>query len=282
MYNILVPTDFSIKANNAIELAKKIAASTKGKVTLMHVVELPGHSHTSLEEETNNDNITDVYIVQLIEKSKRELKMLFEANNDGICEISMCIKSGDPFTMINSYVKSHHHDLIIAGDKGHSQFEDMLIGSLSDKLIRRLECPVITVKAPIPDRPIINIAYVANAKGDEERIMKYLKSFNQHFKAKIHLVWINTPSDFKDDIETFAWLSGIARDYNLENFEIAVHNHHDEEFGVVYFADQIKADIIAMGITKKTVVQRLITGDTLAEEVSDHTIRPVMTMKLPF
>ncbi len=280
MYNILVPTDFSIRANNAITLAKVIAKKTKGKVTLLHVVEMSGQSPNSLEDQTNNDANTNVYITNLIKKSEKELSLLHHANNEENIDLSWSIKAGDPYTTIKDYVEKNEIDLIIAGDKGHSQFEDIIIGSLSDKLVRHMNCPVVTVKAAIPERPIINLAYIVNGKGDEEPIMKYLKELNGFFDAKIHLVWINTPSDFKDDIETKAWLSSIASEYDLNNYSISVHNHHEEEFGVVYFADSIKADLIVMGITKKTVIQRLITGDSLAEEVSDHTTRPVMTMKL--
>ncbi|MGB3464778.1 MAG: universal stress protein, partial [Cyclobacteriaceae bacterium] len=113
-----------------------------------------------------------------------------------------------------------------------------------------------------------------------EPIMHYLTQLNNYFGATIHLVWINTPYDFRDDSETRPWLNGIARDYKLDNYTINIYNHHDKDYGVVYFADDLRADLIVLAISEKTVVQRIITGGSLAEDVSDHTIRPVMTLKL--
>ena len=280
MHNILVPTDFSLKAHNALSLAKVIAAEAKATITLLHVVELPGWSHTSTGDDLNDDQRTDVYVVELIERAEAELKLLLEAHQSDQYYLKTDIREGDPYKVIRAIVEADKIDLIVAGDKGHAELEDIFIGSLSDKLVRSMACPVITVKSVIPDHPLSNIVYVLNGEKDEEPVMKYLKALNNYFKAVIHLVWINTPANFKDDIESKGWMSGIARDYELENYTINVHNHHDAEFGVVYFSDEVKADLIVMGISNRTVIQRLITGDALAEEVSDHSIRPVMTMKL--
>lgn len=280
MYNILVATDFSIRANNALALAKIIAAKTHGLITLIHVVELPRHSHTSTEDDINSDQMTDVYVLKLIEKAEKELFTIQKANSDDKVKINIEIKSGEPYQAIKNYVNTHSIDLIIAGDKGHSEFEDIFIGSLSDKLVRTMDCPVVTVKAEIAERPLKNILFAVNGEYDEEPIMKYLKSLNEYFSAKIHLVWINTPFDFKDDSETKPWLYSLAQQYFADNFAVSIYNHHDKDFGVVYCADEIKADMIVMGITKKSVVQRFISGDSLAEDVSDHTVRPVMTLKL--
>ena len=164
MYNILVATDFSIRANNALSLAKIIASKTKGTITLMHVVELPRHSHTSTEDEINTDKMTDVFVLKLIERAEQELTAIQQANSDGAIEIKKEIKSGDPYQSIKKYVESHKVDLIIAGDKGHSEFEDIFIGSLSDKLVRTMNCPVVTVKAAIAERPLKNILYIVHKK----------------------------------------------------------------------------------------------------------------------
>lgn len=280
MKNILVATDFSIRANNALALAKVIAAKTKGVITLLHVVELPGRSHTSTEDVLNADQMTDVYILKLIERAEEELKAISDANSDESASIKLEIRRGEPFKQIRTYVASHDIDLVIAGDKGHSEFEDIFIGSLSDKLVRTMECPVITVKAAIADRPLENILYAVNGEYDEESVMLYLQALNAHFNAKIHLVWINTPYDFRDDSDTKPWLNSLAHQYFNNNYAVSVYNHHDKDFGVVYCADEIKADMIVMGVSKRSVVQRFISGDSLAEDVSDHTIRPVLTLKL--
>ena len=75
-------------------------------------------------------------------------------------------------------------------------------------------------------------------------------------------------------------MHSLAHQYFNDNYAVSIYNHHDKDYGVVYCADELKADMIVLGITNKSVIQRFITGDSLAEDVSDHTIRPVMTLKL--
>lgn len=63
----------------------------------------------------------------------------------------------------------------------------------------------------------------------------------------------------------------------MKNYTINSYSHEDEEYGIVYFADEVGADLIVMGIHEKSGFRRLISGGSLAEEVSDHTFRPVLT-----
>lgn len=279
MKRILVAMDFSVRANNALALAGDIASASGGSVILFHVVELPKSFHTSTSDEVNSDQMANVFRLKMIDKARQELENIRKAY-ERMCLVSIEIRSGDPFKEITAFVEQNHVDLILSGDKGHSELGDIFIGSLSDRLVRSMDIPVVTVKAGLIEKPLSDIMFVVNMELDEEPVMKYLLSFTRYFNATIHLVWINTPYDFKDDYETKPWLKSIVRDYKLENYTINIYNHHDKDYGVVYFADDLRADLIVMAISEKSAVRRLITGDSLAEDVSDHTMRPVMTLKI--
>ncbi|MGB3464051.1 MAG: universal stress protein, partial [Cyclobacteriaceae bacterium] len=167
---ILVATDFSIRSNNALALAKTIATHSKGEITLLHVVELPKQFHSSTGDALNTDQMANLYRLKLIERSGEELEKIKEAHSGDGVVIHTEIKSGDPYREISAFVSANDIDLVISGDKGHSEFEDLFIGSLSDKLVRMMDCPVITVKAGIVDQSISNIMFVVNAELDEEPI----------------------------------------------------------------------------------------------------------------
>jgi nucleotide-binding universal stress UspA family protein len=78
MRKIVVPTDFSVSAYNALELAKKIAQKTHGKIYLVHVIEHFADKYSGLESLVEAD-LDQAYTVQLNSKIQFELDTLQKA-----------------------------------------------------------------------------------------------------------------------------------------------------------------------------------------------------------
>ena len=56
--------------------------------------------------------------------------------------------SGRPFVEIIRYAKEHEIDLIVIATHGHSGLTSMLLGSVTEKVVRKSPCPVLTVRTP--------------------------------------------------------------------------------------------------------------------------------------
>lgn len=97
------------------------------------------------------------------------------------------------------------------------------------------------------------------------------------FGSVIHIVKINTRNNFSNDIDSQVELETLADRFELKNYTINSYAHTDEEYGIVYFADKVDADLIAIGIHEKSGFRRLISGGSLSDDVTDHTFRPVLT-----
>ena len=281
MQHILVPTDFSIKSHNALALAKVIASRIKGSIHLVHVVEPVVGSYTSTGESLK-DGLDDVYTMKLMEKLQSELESIKSANEDSTITMDTEIRVGDTYQELKKVAITKKADLIVIGAKGFTDADEFFLGSLTDKVVRSMPIPVVTVKELGNNDEIKNIVYATDLIEEHPSMMKLLNALQNLFNAQLHLVKINTRKKFTNDIDTKVQLHKLADKYGLQNVTLNTYSHEDEEYGIVYFADEKNADLIAMGVHERTGIRRLISGGSLADEVNDHTYRSVLTYHFDF
>ena len=278
MQSIVVPTDFSFISFNALELAKKIAAKIDGTIYLVHVIEPFIDKYAGLKEIGTFDQ-DESFTSKLKEKIANELKILKKAHASRFYEIKARVLIGDPFQKIKEFIQFMEPDLVIMGAKGHTDTKEFLLGSLSEKVVRSNPYPIITVKEKVDTNDLKNIVYATDLEDEHAQLVKLLKKIQSLFESKLHIVKINTRKNFSNDIDTMVEFRRLADKYQLEDYTLSCYSHEDEEYDVVYFADHQKADLIAMGVKEKSAIQRLISGGSLADEVKDHTFRPVLTFR---
>jgi len=280
MKKILVPTDFSTKSLNALRLAKDIAEKNGAHVDVVHVIEDVSKGSFSAMGEVVEDPMDSIYMIEMIKQAKSKLKEL-EADIDfGKIGFETHEVVGNPYEVIMEKIKTHDFDLVVIGARGISDIEELFIGSLTDKLVRTAPCPVLSVKDQSPENAIKKIAFASDLKGNYTNLVNRLKELQHIENAEIHLVKINTPADYKNDRKNKKALRKFADKYGLENYYPHVFNYEETEYGIVYFAESILADMIAMGVSHKTGIQRLISGGHIAEDVAQHSYRPVWTYKV--
>lgn len=134
---ILVAIDGSESAKKAFEESIYLAQKCNSKLDVVHVVscELGGDSAITFE-----------LIDDLKAKAKKilnEYKVLAVKNN---VSIEIMVMQGDPAKVIIELAKNKNHDLIIMGTRGKSAFNELLIGSVSQKVIHHASCPVMVIR----------------------------------------------------------------------------------------------------------------------------------------
>jgi nucleotide-binding universal stress UspA family protein len=135
--NILVAVDGSESANKAFERAIYLAQKCKSTIDLVHVVQC--------EVGGDSANTFDV-LEELKDKAK---KMLEEYKNQAAktgVPIQITVMQGDPAKVIIEIAKAKSYDLIIMGTRGRSAFKELLIGSVSQKVMHHASCPVMVVR----------------------------------------------------------------------------------------------------------------------------------------
>ena len=280
MKTILVPTDFSDQATYALDLAYDIAKKNGAAIKLLNVVEAPAESSfNTMGEASMSDGINSVYFVQLVKGVEQRL---IELDNDAkYADIKLegYVEVGSPYESISRTIVDHNVDLVVMGTQGSSGLEEIFVGSNTEKVVRRAQCPVLAVKEPIHADSIKNIVLSTNLRDDHQELFAELTELEQLFDATIHIVRINTPSDFENDRYYKTEMEKFVQDHGLTNYTLNVYNDSDEEDGIIYFAEQLHADMIAMGTHGRSGISRLLSG-SIAEDVVNHAKRPVWTFKL--
>jgi nucleotide-binding universal stress UspA family protein len=139
---ILYPTDFSDVSKIAINYLIQLKDAGTKEVVILHVVD------------TRNLHIPDIYAImdlsllgekQAISAKKKANKISEKLSDAGIKTI-IRIEKGIPFKKMLRVEKEEDVSLIVIGSHGTSNVKEMLLGSVSEKVVRKAEKPVLVVK----------------------------------------------------------------------------------------------------------------------------------------
>lgn len=278
MKKILVPTDFSKTSITAFEVAFDIAKKANAEITLLHVIEDagPGSYKVSGDGQPDYDFEEKLFMYKLLEKAKKQLEKLVTDPRFEAVRVNGELRLGNPYHGMNSIITEHKVDLVVMGTRGQTNLEQMVIGTNTERVVRNSRCPVLSVHKKPTTTDFKNIVYATAMSKDEEVFSKIIKRTQQLYNSTIHLVRINTPGDFQRDRVVKDYMNKFAKTLGLKNFTINVYNDVSEEEGIIYFADSIDADMIAMATHGRTGFAHVMAG-SIAEDVVGHSKRPVLT-----
>jgi nucleotide-binding universal stress UspA family protein len=278
MKTILVPYDFSPYAEAALDFAVQIRKKTKGEIKLVNVIEYPlGSTFNVTGEIASYDPMDKVFTMKLIEHAKEKLANTiakFEGEKEHITPI---VLMGYPFDGITDQINETHTDLIVMGTKGATGLKEMFVGSNAEKIVRNAKCPVITIHQKRNISEINDIIYATELVVKNEDKMRVFKTYQEFFDAKIHLVWINTPHNTLNDDLAEQQLEKLAKSNQLNNYDVKVIRGFYPEEGILTYAVQIDANMIAMNTNSHKGLMHLFLG-SVAEDVVNHSSVPVWTL----
>ena len=275
MKKILVPIDFSKPSQYAAKMAAKIAKKTNGTVYLIHLIELPSgvidmisSSHFSIPESM-------LYLRKTKEKVL-EFKESFFSND---ITVEYFIKLNNPFEGIKKCANKINADLIIMGSKGHSEFEEIIVGSNTEKIVRNSKIPVIVVKRDDKKFKLDNLVFASNFKKENSEVFRKFLDFANAFDSKVHFLKINTPSHFEVTQKTIEKIKDFIKGYNLPKHSIHIYNDTSVEKGIINFSKEKKADLIALSTHGRSGISHLFTG-SVAKNLSKKALKPMFTVRV--
>lgn len=282
MKTILVPTDFSKTAQNATEVALSVAKKSKSEIILLHVVEDMEEGSFNAEGEVAMSSSWEntIFTAKMIQKAKQQLATCAATLIDSGVSARQVLRIGTAYHGIQSIIRESKADLVVMGTNGRSPLEEILIGSNTEKVLRRSSCPVLSVnKRPSPI-DFKSIVYAVSLRKDELSIPPIVKEMQQLYGSTIHLVRINTPGLFINDKTAKARMQEFAQYLKLRDYTVNIYNDFTEEGGIINFAESVGAGLISMWTHGRTGLSHMMNG-SIAEGVTNHAKRCVLTSVLP-
>ncbi|MCM0041333.1 MAG: universal stress protein [Algoriphagus sp.] len=284
MIHILVPFDFSKEATYALGFATKLSTTYVNlHISLVHVVEYPLNATVGTLGgglDLLSDYQSQVFFQELIEQRKKDLARISDQFSSPRYTMDALIQVGNMFREISSVIAEKKPDLIVMGSSGTSGWEEFWIGSNAEKIVRHATCPVLTIKGETDPNQLKKVVFASNFQELDSLVASRIKNMQQIFDAVFYFVFVNTPGDFKTSREASSLLEKFIHEFKFQDIPTQIYNSLSEEAGILEFADDIEADLIAMTTHGRTGILHLLTG-SIAEDVVNHSKRPVWTLKTP-
>jgi nucleotide-binding universal stress UspA family protein len=138
---VLVGCDFSPASNAALEYGLGLAQEFEAELHLLHIIEPLVYSDfmaASLSEAQGDSSDIKVRL-------DRRLTGLVTEEVMNWCRVKTAVIAGRSFEAIIDYAGENNIDLVVLGVRGHGVVETLFLGSTTDRVIRKAQCPVLSV-----------------------------------------------------------------------------------------------------------------------------------------
>ncbi|WP_298892765.1 universal stress protein [uncultured Psychroserpens sp.] len=276
MKKIILPVDFSKHSEYALETAATLAKKHNAQLIVMNMLELS----ESIFSESSSDKQEEM-LFMLASANKTFESFLDKDYLEGIDVVPM-IKRHKVFKEVDIIAKQEDADLIVMGSRGHSNHDGIFTGSNTEKVVRHSDTPVLVVKGKHTNVDFDNVVLATDFS--EESIPAFKKASNllNTLGNKITLLHINTPHNgFRstDEIETKANEFLKKADAKDWKDHIKYASDYSVEDGVLNHSKRTGAQLLAMTTHGKTGLSHFF-GGSIAEDVVNHSMLPVITFKL--
>ncbi len=274
MKRILVPTDFSKEAENALKVAAQLAKKYNSEIFLTHLLELPLSQVDALS--SHSELPEAVFFMKLAHKKFEDV--LARDYLKGI-NVQENVDFNQSFSGIADTAKQNNVDLIIMGSHGASGFKEMFIGSNTEKVVRTSEVPVLVIKNEHSAFDINEFVFASDFKNDSKETYKQATGLAKAFDAKIHLLMVNTANNFSTTENANSRILDFIGGNDFNNYTVNIYNDENVEKGILNFSHTINADLIGISTHGRQGIAHFLNG-SISEDLVNHAKRPVITFKI--
>ena len=145
LHRILVPTDFSKYSQTALTYAVAFADKFGAELHLLHIVQ---DLAVFIPDMVTVAPPLAPSVEQRSAAVREALDRVVKENHLERFTVHQEVREGTPFYEIIRFAKEADIDLIVMGTHGHSGLAHVLLGSVTEKVVRKAPCPVLTVRHP--------------------------------------------------------------------------------------------------------------------------------------
>jgi len=144
--NILYPTDFSDLSRCALPYAVRMARQFESQLHCLHVLD---ETYQYWLGASDNVAPTIVPTDEIRAAAQQHMKEFVDKHlSDDYERVVSKLVVGRPFLEIIRYSRENSIDMIVIATHGHGGLTSVLLGSVTEKVIRKSPCPVLTVRHP--------------------------------------------------------------------------------------------------------------------------------------
>jgi nucleotide-binding universal stress UspA family protein len=293
---ILLPTDFFPCANQALDHALYLARKYGAEFHMLHAIVLHDDDpHNPAAHIVNLDEIHE----RLKELATANMNASIHEREDGGVKVVMEQRRGvSAADVILTYAANEEIDLIVMGTHGRRGLGHLLLGSVSEEVVRMAECPVLTIRERAQQQDVDDVTRILVPLDFSEHAnngLRHAKELAETYGAKLDVVHIieemvqpafyemaGVPPEKvrtarrKKSVEEMERLFQEAGGPDVPVDYFVITGKANQE--IVEFAKEADIDLIVIATHGLTGVQHLLLG-SITEKVVRMAPCPVFTVK---
>lgn len=288
---VLCATDFSELSNRTVSFGIALAKTFSAGLFVCHIIDLP---FAAMNGEVQLDPIEQQDRMKAY--AREQLSQLFE--NESV-DWEPLVSIGHTADEISRIADAKQIDLTISATHGRSGLKRLLLGSVTERLMRTLSCPLLIVKddkdtgkTVFPPRRIL---VGCDFSADSDLAFQYGLAMAQEFESELHLVHVVEPPVYQyvslTDVSSGRYSREVMMDELTEKLEYMVpfevrnwcdltttlkEGKPDEE--LTRYAEINEMDLIVLGVRGHGLVEALFVGST-TDRVARRSPCPVLSVR---
>lgn len=271
---ILCPLDFSEFSAKAYDYAQSLAKHYQARLFLQHVVQpifaaYPSYVYPDMASDLCQD---------LRAHAEQQLQDFVKRHTrDGI-QIESLVREGTVTDSILSLAESRAVDLIVMGTHGRQGFDHLLLGSITEKVLRKARCPVLVVRKPAREfvtpgnsvEPVHlhKILYCTDFSAHSQRALDYALSLAQEYDAELTLLHVLEDFPAATDLQAATaqvvhqldeLVPAEAHNWCTLKSRLRVGRPYQE---IVRFTQEAGTDLVILGVRGRNALDLALFGST--------------------
>jgi nucleotide-binding universal stress UspA family protein len=266
MKTIIVPTDFSVPAENAAHYAISLAKKLHADILLCHAYKVP--SEAPMAAQVAWPLITEEDLQVEAENSLNAIvKKMGPENTD--LEKSDCprvnveVQKGEVCKVVTELVRTKKAELVVMGMAGAGQIVQWILGSQAKRMIDEAEFPVLYVPYEAKFKEIRRIGFTTDFSTDDLEHLQYLCKMAEALDAAVvvyHVTYFEAEMREEQQGYEHHFYEEVANKLSFPQLSFQSICHSDVIEGLKYIINEEKIDLIAMVHEQHLFLDKVVNG----------------------
>jgi nucleotide-binding universal stress UspA family protein len=273
---ILCPIDFSEFSVSAYQHALSVAEHYQAKLVAQHIVELWRHPAADF---VASAGLYEEYSQALRESGKEQLQEFVKKHTNDEIQPELVVQTGVAADSILSFAQLQKADVIVMGTHGRRGFDRLMLGSVTDRVMRTAPCPVLVASKPPQGSVAVGkerghvhhlsrILFCADFSENSEGALKYAISATAEYDAELTLLHVleGVPSQAETEEAMAAAaerLDKLIPPEGRKSLKIRTAVRTGKPYPqIIQLAMEAQIDLVIMGVRGRGALDVAVFGST--------------------
>jgi len=272
---ILCPIDFSEFSVRAYRHGLSLAEHYRAKLVAQHIVEIWRYPSATFAASAR---LYDEFCEALQEQGKEQLQEFVKTHAHAEIQPEQVVHQGLAADSILALAEARKTDVIVMGTHGRRGYDRLVLGSVTDRVMRTAPCPVLAVCKPPQESTAADkerthhhlnrVLFCTDFSQDSKRALSFAISAAAEYDAELTLLHVleDVPSPAKKEAAIAAATQQLDKMIPPEErttFKTKTAVRMGKPYQqIIQFATEAKIDLVAMGVHGWGALDRAVFGST--------------------